>query len=261
MAVLNEYSDTPNPSYMDDYVDDIDDNVIQDKQLPPPESESLDLVPPKEKATSKPAVSVNQIPNLRLPHPCPLPNTFSVETIKAEEQEKMVGCNKFRMLREAYSFYHGICPNPTASEYTIMAQTLCEKFPQIKDKTDCEYWVSTFLSLCKTFNFYIDKYQGLFKSEIQKQSEPTNTEKGKQKKIVTVSHAVPLGVDDQECDSDVVAYERNMKVLLSEYKKQPTNDAHIQKLLKVTHKIRREKINTSAVSAVDIQEELKMKNG
>ena len=131
----------------------IDDNVIQDKLLPPPEPELIDSVPPKEKTTSKPAVSVNQIPNLRLPHPCPVPNTFSVETAEAEEQGKMVGCNKFRMLREACSFYRGICPNPTHSEYTIMAQTLCEKFPQIKDKlpeNDGEYWVSTFLN---SFNF------------------------------------------------------------------------------------------------------------
>ena len=90
----------------------------------------------------------------------------------------------------------------------------------------------------------------------RRQSEPTDTvDKGKQKKIITISHAVPLEVDDEKCDSDVVAYERNMKVLLSEYKKQPTNDSHIQKLLKVTHKIRREKINASAAAAVDIQEE------
>ena len=156
MAVLNEYSDTPNPSNMDDYVDDVEDNVIQEQQLPPLEPELLDSVPPKDIATSKPAVSVSQIPNLRLPHPCPLPNTFSVETVEAEEQGKMVGCNKFRMLREACSFYQGICPNPTPSEYTIMLQTLCDRFPQIKDKlpeNDDEYWVSTFL---KFYYFYVN---------------------------------------------------------------------------------------------------------
>ena len=87
----------------------------------------------------------------------------------------------------------------------------------------------------------------------RRQSEPTDTaDKGKQKKIITISHAVPLEVDDEECDSDVVVYERNMKVLLSEYQKQPTKDSHFQKL---THKIWREKINTSAAAAVDIQEE------
>ena len=46
-----------------------------------------------------------------------------------------------------------------------------------------------------------------------------------------------------------------MKVQLSEYKKKPTNDSFIKKLIKVTHKLRREKINTSAAAAVDIQEE------
>ena len=61
--------------------------------------------------------------------------------------------------------------------------------------------------------------------------------------------------DGQECDSDVVAYERNMKVLLSEYKNHPTNEFHIQKLLEVTHKLRRDKINSFALSVVDIQKE------
>ena len=147
MAVLNEYSDTPNLSYVDEYVDDIDDNVIQDDQLPPLQPELLDSVQPKEKTTIKPAVSVTQIANIRLPHPCPLPNAFSVETVEAEEQGKMVGSNKFIMLREACFFYRGICPNLTPSEYTIMAQTLCG---QIKDKlpeNDGEYWVCTFLKL------------------------------------------------------------------------------------------------------------------
>jgi len=49
MAMLNEYSDTPNLSYVDEYVDDIDDNVIQDNQLPPLQPELLDSVQPKEK--------------------------------------------------------------------------------------------------------------------------------------------------------------------------------------------------------------------
>ena len=62
-------------------------------------------------------------------------------------------------------------------------------------------------------------------------------------------------VGDQECDSDVVAYDRNMRVLLSEYKNHPTNEIHIQKLMKVTHKLRRDKINSSALATVDIQKE------
>ena len=64
MAVLNEYSDTPNLSYVDEYVDDIDDNVIQDNQLPSLRPELLDSAQPKEKTTVKPAVSVTQIPNI-----------------------------------------------------------------------------------------------------------------------------------------------------------------------------------------------------
>ena len=61
--------------------------------------------------------------------------------------------------------------------------------------------------------------------------------------------------DGQECDSDVVAYDRNMKVLVSEYKNHPTNELQFQKLLKVTHKLQRDKINSFALSVIDIQKE------
>ena len=88
MAVLNEYSDTPNLSYVNEYVDDIDDNVIQDNQLPPLELELLDSVQPKEKTTIKPAVSVSQIPNIRLPHPCPLPNTSQLKQLRLKNRGK-----------------------------------------------------------------------------------------------------------------------------------------------------------------------------
>lgn len=161
----------------------------------------------------------------------------------------MIGCNKFRMLREACSFYRGICPNPTPSEYVIMAQTLCEKFPQIKDKLakNEEYW--------KTTKDYISQRYRNKRRKSDPIDDDDDDDKRKQRKIVTVSHAVPVVADEQESDSDVVAYERNMKVLLSEYKNHPTNESHIQKLLKVTHKLRRDKIHISALATVDIQKE------
>ena len=153
MAVLNEYTDIPPiSSYTENYDDDTGDDIVIQGQLPSPEPELLDSVPAKKQTlqivSKSPVVSVGQIPDFRLPHPCPLPNTFSVETLEAEGKGEMVGCNKFRMLREACSFYRGICLNPTPSEYTIMAQTLCERFPQIKDKlsTDGKYWVSNILN-------------------------------------------------------------------------------------------------------------------
>ena len=139
MAVLNEHSDDMYiPTYTDGYIDDYDDgSMTQGEQPPSLELELLDSVSAKKQKlqiTSKPPASFDQIPDLHLPHPCPLPNTFSVKTLEDDKKGQMVGCNKYRMLREACSFYRGICPNPTPSEYTIMAQILCEKFLQIKDK-------------------------------------------------------------------------------------------------------------------------------
>lgn len=155
MAVLNEHSDDMYIPTYTDYIDDYNDgSMTQEEQPPSLEQEVLDSVPAKKQKlqiTSRP--SADQIPDLRLPQPCPLPNTFSVETLEDEKKGQLVGCNKYRMLREACSFYRGICPNPTPSEYTIMAQTLCERFPQIKDKLpqDGIPWVS-YVNVCLGFN-------------------------------------------------------------------------------------------------------------
>ena len=62
--------------------------------------------------------------------------------------------------------------------------------------------------------------------------------------------------DDQECDRDVVAYERNMITLPTKYNDHPTNESHIEKLLKVTHKLQRDKINNSALPVGDIEKNI-----
>ena len=86
-------------------------------------------------------VSVN-IGNLHLPEPCPLPTNFTEATIKAIQNGKLTGNLRIRLTREAASFYYGICPKPTSAEYTIMAKTLCDGYPQLKDKDpNSNYWV------------------------------------------------------------------------------------------------------------------------
>lgn len=81
-----------------------------------------------------------------LTNPCPLPTHFTQATSTAIEKNQLIGLSRFRFLREAAEFYYGICPKPTLNEYTRMAQTLCDKYPQLKDK-DCEdYWVNIYFN-------------------------------------------------------------------------------------------------------------------
>ena len=79
--------------------------------------------------------------------------------------------------------------------------------------------------------------------------------------MVSSSLATPVVVNPIDVsvgpdpDSDMVAYERNTKVLLDEYANHPSNYSHILKLLEVTHLIRREKIQTSQLSIAQLQKE------
>ena len=75
----------------------------------------------------------------RLPEPCPLP--IISERTKNIIANGIQGSKRFFLLREAVTFYEGICPNPTSDEYTAMAKTLCHGYPELKDKGN-KYWVS-----------------------------------------------------------------------------------------------------------------------
>jgi len=55
--------------------------------------------------------------------------------------------------------------------------------------------------------------------------------------------------------NDVTAYERNIVVMQQLYAAKSGNECHMLKLLKMTHDVRRSKINNSALSAVAIKEE------
>ena len=79
---------------------------------------------------------------LRLPEPCPIPTTFSEEVLRAIENDNITGLVKDRLQRQIGQFYYGLCPRPLPEEYTIMAKTACNKFPQLQDKKTTRYWVS-----------------------------------------------------------------------------------------------------------------------
>ena len=81
----------------------------------------------------------------RLPNPCPLPTSFSKRVQKSLERGTLSGNAKLMFLREAFTFYYGICPNPLPHEYETMCETLCNKYPELKDKLPVDEkkpWVS-----------------------------------------------------------------------------------------------------------------------
>jgi len=91
------------------------------------------------KGTCKLKVVVAEVSTLCLPIPCPLSNNFSPKVISACENGQLSGNMKFAFLREAATFYHGLCPKPTQAEYGEMAKALCDKYPSLK-KTKEQLW-------------------------------------------------------------------------------------------------------------------------
>ena len=79
---------------------------------------------------------------MRLPVPCPLP-LFTAGSLEAAKRGGLVGNTKLRLLHEAATYYNGKCPWPTTQEHAEMAKTMCDKYPQRKDKMPLngEYWV------------------------------------------------------------------------------------------------------------------------
>ena len=63
-------------------------------------------------------------------------------------------------------------------------------------------------------------------------------------------------VDDPTSASHMTVYERNFMVMLQIYDDtKPGSESHMVKLLKVTHDVRRSKINSSALSTVAIKKQ------
>ena len=70
----------------------------------------------KQKVAEKLGATV--VTGNRLPEPCPLP-ILSDKT--KEVLTRGIKGNKFFLLREAVTFYEGLCPKPTNEEYIAMA--------------------------------------------------------------------------------------------------------------------------------------------
>ena len=87
----------------------------------------------------------------RLPKQCPLPSSFTPSLSKSIEEKKISGNVKLCLIRESCEFYYSICPNPTPVEYQVMAKTLCDQYPELKNKLPINgaYWVSELSSFMK----------------------------------------------------------------------------------------------------------------
>ena len=81
--------------------------------------------------------------------PCPVLTNFTPNVLRAIENKQLLGIMKTRLLRQAASFYWGLCPRPTHDEYVAMSIALCDKYPQLRDKMPSQgkYWVSSLSNL------------------------------------------------------------------------------------------------------------------
>ena len=159
IATLNEidWSDTDQPFSEEQPVS--PDASLPCKQKAVDAEPALKRLPILEKEISSPDVKppiIAQTRDLRLPEPCLLPNNFTKKTTEGFERGELTGTLKLRLLREASSFYYGICPKPTPLEYTTMAKTLCNRFPQLKDKRPAsgQFGVSPCMSLYSSLILY-----------------------------------------------------------------------------------------------------------
>lgn len=119
----------------------------------PPETVSLSpvLVPPVEstKVTNEtrcPNVSTgdkNDLstskstnPSKGLPANLPFPSKFSMRVETAIESGNVLKVRR-QLIADFGMFYIGMCPNPQQGDYKRIAIVICEKFPELKDSTEC----------------------------------------------------------------------------------------------------------------------------
>lgn len=76
-------------------------------------------------------------------------------------------------------------------------------------------------------------------------------------KLVTTAHALPVAssMSSTNEEDDMVAYERNVKALVDEYSRRQTNHSHMYQLMKLTFKVRRDRISSSLLPTTDLKEE------
>lgn len=79
--------------------------------------------------------------NSPLPDPLPFPNNFSVAVQQAIDNETVLSVRQ-HLVNDIGSFYFGLTSHPQQGDYKRIALLICKKFPELRDSTPSNYWVS-----------------------------------------------------------------------------------------------------------------------
>ena len=123
-----------------------------------PASADTSIQQNKENTTT--AITGTILHSKRLPKQCPLPPIFSKSLDNAIKDKKISGNMKLCLIREACEFYYSICPNPTPFEYQVMAQCICDRYPELKNKQTSQWCIlgkyeTIFRNCATSCNFFL----------------------------------------------------------------------------------------------------------
>ncbi len=205
------------------------------------------------------------------PEPCPVPprSSFSKRTCQAIDKGNITGNAKLRLLREAAMYYYSLTGENTSTPYVTIAKTLCTKYLQLKDKKPPipgEYWVSAklqrhafiyiihknYIHACMQDS--VRKYMSQKFRNLRRVSEPPKTADHSSNKISSHDFA-KLPIPAEQETEDELSYERNVESLLDEFARAAPSHKRMYHLLKLTHKTRREHIESSMVHSSTIKEQ------
>lgn len=79
--------------------------------------------------------------NSPLPDPLPFPNNFSVAVQQAIDNGSVLSVRR-HLVNDIGSFYFGLTSHPQQGDYKRIALLICKKFPELRDSTPSNYWVS-----------------------------------------------------------------------------------------------------------------------
>ena len=88
---------------------------------------------------------------------------------------------------------------------------------------------------------------------LRRESEPAVMKSEKKPKLITAAHAATSLSGTENCDT--VAYERNMESIRQELQRQKPHHDLLKPLIELTFNLRRQKINSSASSTVELSDE------
>lgn len=79
--------------------------------------------------------------NSPLPDPLPFPCNFSVVVQRAIDNGSVLSVRR-HLVNDIGSFYLGLTSHPQQGDYKRIALLVCKKFPELRDSTPSNYWVS-----------------------------------------------------------------------------------------------------------------------